>query len=378
MKASLGHPELVRTIIIRMQNSSNGAIPFRDYMELCLYHEQHGYYRSPRVKIGKDGDFYTSSAVGTIMGEMLAAFAAEQAPELAPPGTRLTLVEFGGGTGRLATQLLDALRERDAAVYAVSELVMIETSSYHSELQREALAAHAGKVRWQSEAEWLERGETDGVLVIANELLDAFPVHVLEADAAGRAHEVFVAWDEAEERFVERLLPLGSRSVAQHLERLRIRLAPGQRAEVNVDAPAWVRRVCSRLGSARLLLIDYGDVSAELYAPHRMRGTLLAYRRHEASERPYEHAGEQDLTAHVDFSACEAAALEAGCAAAELLTQRDFLLRHGVLQLLQDALGADPFGPVARRNRAVRQLLLSDGMSELFKVLMLVKCPGAQ
>jgi SAM-dependent MidA family methyltransferase len=119
-------------------------------------------------------------------------------------------------------------------------------------------------------------------------------------------------------------------------------------------------------------------VSAELYAPHRMRGTLLGYRRHVAAERPYEHVGEQDLTAHVNFSACERAGLAAGAARSELLTQRDFLLRHGVLELLQDGGFGDPFGPVAKRNRAIRQLLLSDQISELFKVLMLDIRPSSR
>jgi SAM-dependent MidA family methyltransferase len=377
--SSLGNPALVRDIIRLMQNSADGAIPFRDYMEQCLYHERYGYYRTERPKVGKDGDFYTSSSIGTIMGEMLAAYAAAAAPELVPaPGGTLTLVEFGGGSGRLAAQLLDALRARGEAAYASVRLVMIETSPYHRALQQEALAGHPGKAEWTTEAEWLERGETEGVLVLANELLDAFPVHLLEADDAGRPEEIYVAWDEANARFVERKGPLSDPGIAAYLAAEGVRFAPGQRAEVNLEANAWIARVCARLRRGRLLVIDYGDVSAELYAPHRMRGTLLGYRRHQAAERPYEHAGEQDLTAHVNFSACERAGLSAGAASSELLTQHEFLLRGGVLQLLQDGGFGDPFGPVAKRNRAIRQLLLSDQMSELFKVLILDKRPSSQ
>ncbi|KIL41732.1 hypothetical protein SD70_05010 [Gordoniibacillus kamchatkensis] len=373
MTDELGHPELIAHLIRLMQNSPDGAIPFRDYMEQALYHEQYGYYRTERPKIGKEGDFYTSSNVGTVMGEVLAAYAAEAAAALAAPGGRLTVVEFGGGSGRLAAQLLDALRQRGDAAYSSVQLVMIETSPFHRTLQQEALALHPGKVRWSSEAEWLERGETEGVLAIANELLDAFPVHLLEADDAGRPHQIFVAWDADRRRFTERRKPLSDPHIAAYLAAEGVHLAPGQRAEVNLDADAWVARMCKRLRRGRLLVIDYGDVSAELYAPHRMRGTLLGYSRHVAAERPYERVGGQDLTAHVNFSACERAGIAAGATRSELLTQREFLLRHGALQLLQEGGYGDPFGPVARRNRAVRQLLLSDNMSELFKVLMLEK-----
>lgn len=372
MKTELGHIALVRHLIRLMQNSPNGAIPFRDYMEQCLYHETHGYYRTDRPKVGKEGDFYTSSSIGTVMGEMLAAYAAAAALELYPGG-RLTIVEFGGGSGKLAEQLMGALRERGDGAYSSAQLVMIETSPYHRALQQEALAGHPGKARWSSEAEWLAQGETEGVLVIANELLDAFPVHLIEADRSGRPGEIYVGWDDAAERFVELRSPLSDPRIASYLDAEGVRLAPGQRAEINLEAEAWIDRVCGRLRRGRLIVIDYGDVSAELYAPHRMRGTLLGYRRHEAAERPYEYVGEQDLTAHVNFSACERAGLAAGATRGELLTQRDFLLRWGVLRLLQDGGYGDPFGPVAKRNRAIRQLLLSDNMSELFKVLMLEK-----
>lgn len=372
MLASLGVPELVEAIVERIRSAPERDITFRDFMELCLYHEKYGYYTSDRVKIGKEGDFYTSSSVGTLMGEMLAAYAAEQLPELAGPDGVLTLVEFGGGTGRLARHLMNALRETGGGAYERVRLVMIETSPHHRALQREALAAHEARTEWASEAEWLAGGAADGVLVLANELLDAFAVHVLEADAAGRPREVCVAWDEAAQRFAERLRPPGE-EVSAYIEAEGMRLLPGQRAEGNPAADAWVGRILRRLRRGRLVVVDYGDVAAELYAPHRMRGTLLGYRRHEAAERPYEDVGRQDLTAHVNFSALIRAGRAAGCTAHELMTQREFLLRQGILAQLRDALGADPFSPAARRNRAIRQLLLSDQMSELFKVLILSK-----
>ncbi|MFC0216330.1 class I SAM-dependent methyltransferase [Paenibacillus chartarius] len=368
-----GNRELIRSIVERIRNHPLGAISFREFMELCLYDEHHGYYRSDRLKIGKGGDFYTSASVGTVMGGILASYIASQWPRLKAATGGLSLVEFGGGSGRLAAQVMDALQERFDTVYKSASLTMVETSPFHRALQCESLAGHASKVEWMSEEEWLACGKSEGSLVFANELLDAFPVHVLEGGEGGVPLEVYVEWDEEESRFAERLLPLTDTAVAQALAEDGVILERGQRVEISLDAPAWVQRVASRLQLGTMLLIDYGDTASRLYASHRARGTLLAYRRHEATERWYDDIGEQDLTAHVNFTACERAARRGGAGSVELLPQREFLMRCGVLELLQNTYDPNPFSPAAKRNRAVRQLLLDDGFGELFKVMIVCK-----
>lgn len=119
------------------------------------------------------------------------------------------------------------------------------------------------------------------------------------------------------------------------------------------------------------MIIDYGDVSDELFAAYRMRGTLMCYHHHRANDNPYESPGEQDITAHVNFSELIYAARNLGFREIQYMTQKQFLIEAGIMDLLQEHSNRDPFSPEAKKNRSIRQLLMSDQMSELFKVLIL-------
>jgi len=359
---------LLQEVISLINAQPDRSIIFRDYMELCLYHPEHGYYMQERRKIGKEGDFYTSSSIGTVMGDMLGDMYIRWAADYADQEP-LTLVEWGGGDGTLARHLLERVQLKQPSLYMRTELIMIEQSAYHRRLQRDQLAEH--RVRWMDEREWHDLAPWRRVYLWANELLDALPVHrVMMAEHGLR--EIAVTWDESSGQLKEVLRPL-SADVQSYVDRHGIRLAEGQITEVNVAAERWIRQLGEHIADGHVTLIDYGDEAAEIYAPHRMLGTLMCYRSHLASTDPYVHVGEQDITAHVDFTACRRAAEEAGFEDVRLETQAAYLLRGGVLDWLQDNYDPDPFSPAARRNRSIRQLLVSDQMSELFKVMTAVK-----
>lgn len=364
-----GNAGLVRWLREKIDESGRQAISFRDYMAYCLYHPTWGYYTAERPKLGKEGDFYTSAALGSLMGEMIAAWIVGTVAD-APEGGPLTLIEWGGGGGKLAADVLDALQAKEPALYARLRFIAVELSPYHRRLQQERLAAHAALAEWLTEEEWRSRGPWRRAVVWSNELLDAFPVQRLVYDEAAGWQEVYVGWDEAAARFAERLLPLSDAQTLAYIASEGLPTRGGQRFEVNLAAPRWMKEVAARLQSGWLLTIDYGDVGRELYASHRMAGTLLCYRGHRAADRPLDFPGEQDMTAHVNFSALMRAGDEAGLTLVQWTTQKQFLLEQGLLGQLQNHSGADPFSAAARRNRAIRQLLLSDGMSELFKVLI--------
>ncbi|MVO99389.1 SAM-dependent methyltransferase [Paenibacillus lutrae] len=354
-----------------MSESPSGLLTFRAYMEICLYEDSCGYYRREEPKIGRDGDFYTSAFVGRWMGEMIAQ---EVIRTMGPNGSArpVELVEWGGGTGRLARHVLDALRDQEPALYERIRFTSIESSAYHRNLQRQELQEHGTPLRFAEEAQWLAEPPGDGVIAIANELLDAMPVHRIRS-SGGRLELCAVGLDDRG-GWCERWQPLEpGHAAAVHISREGIRLADGQQAEVNLDAGQWIARVAPRIRSGRMLVVDYGDTAGELYASHRMKGTLLCYRRHLADDLPYAAPGRKDITAHVDFTACMGAARSAGWTVAGYETQREFLVRCGILGRLAAHAGTDPFSPEARSNRAIRQLLLSDGMSELFKVLTLTR-----
>lgn len=369
MQINAGNGQLTRWIRERIGERTEKAMPFREYMEACLYHPEYGYYTSDRKKVGKDGDFYTSPAIGGIMGGLVAKALVKLMRQAWEAAERVRIVEWGAGTGQLAAQLMDELQAAYPDLYERLEYVIIEKSVYHSRMTLETLAKHDSHVRVTEASAWKAERYEQPTAVISNELLDAFAVHRVRR-RGDFLMELYVGWDEGTESFFEAELPCTNTELTAYLEADGIRLLDGQTAELNLEAAKWIKEMVAAVGEGILLTIDYGDTAEECYAAHRMNGTLVCYRNHTAGDRPFEYAGLQDMTSHVNFTACIRAGSEAGVKESRLLTQKQFLLEAGILEMLQEHRSADPFGPEAKRNRAIRQLLLSDQLSELFKVLI--------
>lgn len=351
------------------------CITFHDYMALCLYDPDYGYYRQGSIRVGREGDFYTSSSVGTIMGEKIAACMAHWQARF---GGRADAAEWGAGTGMLSKHILQAWTLHDPATRSdAMRYAVIDDSPVHLAAARRLLEPIFGWGRLHyltADQGWAGSWRRGGpLMVVANELLDAMPVHrVLLKE--GRLWEIGVTLtDRPDAPFAETLLPLSDPRIARVLERDGIGLREGQQTEVNLNAERWIAQIGACMDEGVLMLVDYGHDVEELTAGHRMNGTLLCYAGHMAHDDPYARPGEQDITAHVNFTACRRAAEAAGFRVHYYATQKQFLLDSGVLDDLTIHDGADPFGPAARRNRAIRQLLLSDGMSETFKVMVLHK-----
>ncbi|MDR6551357.1 SAM-dependent methyltransferase [Paenibacillus qinlingensis] len=368
----LGHTGVITALKERINSTVNQRITFRDYMEICLYRDPGGYYRKEQIKIGKQGDFYTSSSIGTIMGEMVAAFLLKQLHGEASQSSCIEVVEWGGGNGRMALHVLNELRQSNPDIYNRVTYTLIESSAFHRQLQREMLIEHVERIRFMEEAAWLSEGPAEMVYVLANELLDAFPIHRIQYKDQAFL-ESYVHWQEEEPNFQEIWLPLESGRILDYLNTLEVQWQDGQISEMNLEAVDWYDRLAGRIVSGCVIAIDYGDVAEELYASHRHQGTLMCYRNHEAHGNPFINQGEQDITAHVNFSLCQAAAVSSGFEPYLLQTQRQFLVEQGILEQLQNHFDPNPFSEVSKRNRSIRQLLLSDGMSELFKVFIAIK-----
>lgn len=377
------HTPLVREIRQAIGSSSRsgitragGIVPcitFRDYMALCLYHPKYGYYRSGQSRVGRDGDFYTSAYISDIMGEQLAERLSVLAREHFGAAGLVDVVDWGGGTGRLGGQMLKAWEQMEGGERFV--LTVVESSPEHRKAAAgtlaEAVAASRARVISPEEAE-KESWKNRKVIVTANELLDAFPVRRV-AMHGGRLREWGVCWDEPGDQLAACLTELADPEPAEWLEHQRADLLEGQTAEFGSEGAKWTARLAALLGRALLVLIDYGDSTLELTGAHRMNGTLLCYENHRAYDDPFRRPGEADLTAHVDFDLVRRHASEAGWRELWYGTQKWFLVESGVMAKLTAHGISDPFHPVVRRNRAIRQLLLSDGMSELFKVQIWAK-----
>ncbi|WP_162255052.1 class I SAM-dependent methyltransferase [Paenibacillus sp. Soil522] len=350
------------------------CISFLQYMNACLYDDKYGYYRSGPVRVGKAGDFYTSSGIGGVLAEILAGYALDYGKALGKP---LKLIEWGAGTGRLSAQIAEAGRNRSSEWNEQFQSILIEDHPAHGQAARVAFAnsssgqLNAEPILVTSEEAWEASWLREPALVLANELLDAFSVHRIQR-VNGQLLELGVAGDEVQ-GFYEVHMPLTDMRISGWLARDGIQLKEGQQTEIHAGAAAFQERLGAVMTKGRLILIDYGHESGEYAAEHRMYGTLMCYWRHQASDSPYIRIGEQDMTSHVPFTFIRHEAEESGWQATSFMTQKQFLIEHGVLDLLQNHHSTDPFSTVSRRNRAIRQLLLSDQMSETFKVMVLEK-----
>ena len=346
--------EIIKDVI-----RQSGPITFAKYMEMALYSPLGGYYLSPRPLIGKEGDFYTSVHVHRIFGETLAVQVAEMAELLGPEA--LSVVEFGAGRGFLALDLLQTLAEKFPGVYNRLTYYIIERSPALKKQQQELLAKEAGdKVVWISEIDELNRPLRG--CVISNELIDAFPVHLVE-QRDGCLQEVYVDLDD--DHFIEKTGPLSTPQLAEYFARLQVQLREGQRAEANLAALDWIREVGRCLAQGFVITIDYGYETPLLYHLVRQRGTLLCYHQHQLVEDPYLRVGEQDITAHVNFSALQIWGADAGLLTCGFTSQMRFLFGLGITRNIQGD---------RRRAEAVQQLVSPEGMGGIFKVL--IQCKG--
>jgi SAM-dependent MidA family methyltransferase len=355
--------------ILHRRIQLDGKVSFAEFMAQALYHPQHGYYMAPRDRIGKSGDFFTSSSVNALFGRLVARQLAEMADIL--PGGVFQIVEQGAGEGHLAMDILDALAEESPEFYNRLTYTLVEVSQDNRDRQAVNLAGHADKVLWAEGDDWtISCG-----CFLSNELVDAFPVHVFEKKA-GKILEVLV--DSDGERFSEILAAEPSRALSDHFTWLGHEPVEGNRGEANLLAPEWMHKVGERIAQGFALTIDYGYPAAELYAPHRRNGTLLCYQRHQADDNPYDAVGEKDITAHVDFTALQKAGAEVGLKTLWFGEQYRFLLGLGFFEELVRLEAAATDENEARLLRlTLKNLIMPEaGMGETFKVLVQGKRVG--
>jgi SAM-dependent MidA family methyltransferase len=313
---------------IRDEIRATGPMPFARFMELALYDADGGYYRSADARPGRGGDFVTAPELHPIFGEVLARAVEDAWDGLGRPDPFI-VQEHGSGEGALAVPLLRTLP-------AAIRYAAVEVDERRLATLRERLVDAGLEDRFVG-----LRAETtfEGV-IIANEVLDALPVHrVRRRDGVLRELAVGVEPDGA---FAEVEISPTTDALAARLAAERVDLVDGQIADIALGVDDWVARAAAPLRRGLLLLIDYGAPAAELYDPIRRRdGTLRAYVRHQVSDDPYRFVGRQDLTAHVDVTAVERAASAAGLTTIGITTQAEALMGLGVESRLRDV-QADP------------------------------------
>jgi SAM-dependent MidA family methyltransferase len=334
---------------------SNGAIPFRDFMEMCLYYPECGYYTSAQEKFGTRGDYYTSPHLTPAFGAAIAR-QLEQMWEMSGKDI-FTIVEYGAGTGMLCQDVLNCLRH-NPAFYERLQYCIIEKSPVMRRREQQCLGE---KVRWIDSID--EIAPVIGC-VLSNELIDNFSVHqVVMHDVL---MEVFVDYDNG---FKEVLKP-ASRALCEYFGELGVTLPRGFRTEVNLEVIAWLKSVASSLSKGFVLTIDYGCLSDDLYREFRQDGTLICYNKHHVNNEPYHNIGAQDITAHVNFSALQHWGVKYGLECCMFTDQASFLLGLDFNKLLQEMEGEGEDVVLAARKVSflMHTFLLDLGVK--FKVLI--------
>jgi SAM-dependent MidA family methyltransferase len=373
---------------IEQEIRQRGPIPFSRYMEICLYDLAQGYYSRNAEQFGKAGDFYTSSDVHAVFGRLLARQFEEMWQALDRP-PQLEILELGPGRGLFARDVLDWSKKKFPDFFAALTYTLQETSPALrvrlDEILREHLdsgraavpeerasLAHRFSGGYQAKNDQVPEGRPTApwrtltpetpLIVFANEFFDALPVEILGVQ--GKLHL------GVEDNYLREIWLPPSAEELEFLDRYSVHPEPGERIEVSLPAQRWITQIAHNIERGFLLIIDYGYTRSEQLAGHH-RGTLMAYRQHSASANPYQAPGEQDLTAHVNFTALAAAAAQAGMQVQDLRTQSQFLMRIGEANQFADAFD-DCRLPQERAKVALqlKHLVTPAGMGESFQVLV--------
>jgi SAM-dependent MidA family methyltransferase len=346
-----------------------GPIPFSRYMELCLSDPELGYYSRNAEQFGKAGDFYTSSDVHAVFGRLMARQFEEMWRALGSPAA-IQILELGPGRGLFAQDVLDWGEKKFPDFFRAVRYFLLESSPKLRERLREKLSSRfqQGKASLVEPATLARVLAETPTIVFANEFFDALPVEILTINGAVRVTERASNFEELYEPASEQEL--------EYLDHYGIQPEPGERIEVLLAAQQWMEEICCHLKTGFVLVVDYGYSRQEQLAG-RHRGTLMTYRQHSASPDPYQAPGEQDITAHVNFTALTAIAQENGLDVQPLLTQSQFLLGIGEPNQFADAF-EDCRLPQEKAKVALqlKHLITPSGIGETFHVLFASKGVG--
>ncbi len=367
------HSDQLKSFIQNKIKASGGKISFADYMNLALYAPGLGYYSAGLKKFGKQGDFITAPEISPLFSQCLAL----QCIQIMKQTQQQVLLEIGAGSGIMAIELILEL-EKQAQL--PEQYLILELSADLRERQQQAIQ---NRIPHLSERFlWLDRlpDKPFNGIIIANELLDAMPVHLLKLKADNvferyvsvDGNGQFIWLDSAPEN--TRLQKIANEIKSLHQEYAHLNDEPeaSYTTEVNLQAIDWIKTIAELLGSGAILLVDYGYTAQEYYHPQRSMGTLMCHYQHHRHDDPFYLPGLQDITAHVNFSSIARAATESGLSVCGFTTQAHFLMSGGLVELTKDL---DPddvlrFSEVARQ---IKMLTLPEEMGELFKVILLAK-----
>ncbi|MDH5202410.1 MAG: SAM-dependent methyltransferase [Nitrospirota bacterium] len=352
---------LKQKIIEKIQRT--GPISFKNFMEMALYEPDLGYYTSQKTKIGRAGDFYTSSHLHPVYGVMIGR-QIEEMWEIMKRPSDFYIIEMGAGVGYLCKDMLDYLKSRK--MFDSLNYIIVEINPVMRERQKDLLSDYLNKVSWSLS---LKEFKNIKSCILSNELLDSFPVHLIEMEDGIR--EVFI--DVKGEELTEIREKPGD-EIVDYLKEFYIEITKGYRTEINLNIKKWLREINDVLKEGFIFTIDYGYPARDYYSEDRNRGTLLCYYKHQVIEDPYQNIGEQDITAHVNFSSVKKWGEEEGFKTIGFCPQGTFLISLGIDEMIQEIYkdSHDYLFEVAK----IKRLIFPGTMGETHKVMIQYKGDG--
>ncbi len=339
--------------------AAKGPMTFARYMELALYTPGLGYYRSGSQKFGSEGDFITAPELSPLFSQCMARQCRQVLQQI--PGS--DILEFGAGSGVMPRIILQSLAQLQSLP---EHYYILELSAELQQRQRQEFLKNAPellpRVVWLNH--WPEAGFRG--IVLANEVLDAMPVHRF-----GFYHglkEYYVV--ENHGKLVWQLDPVSNSDLETQVQSLEVEFAEGYTSEINLLLPKWLAELDRILTEGVILLTDYGMARSEYYHPDRSCGTLLCHYRHRAHDDPFWWPGLQDITAQVDFTAVAAAAVAGNLTVEGYTHQAAFLLNCGITDFMT---GQEPTKERIHLSQQIQRLTLPGEMGEAFKAMALTK-----
>ena len=368
-ESAFQHSCAVKNMICSEITTAGGWIPFARYMELAIYSPGMGYYCSGTTKFGCAGDFVTAPEISSLFGRAIA----QQATQIIEGvGEDIgDILEFGAGTGKLA---LDILLELENLNRLPQHYFILEVSGELQEQQNKLFKKFAPHLL--SRVQWLENLPTKFKgLILANEVLDAMPVHLV----VWRDNSIFergVVWSGKRFEWSDRLLVEGELfKIAQEIiprASFNNNNIDTYISEINLSVRGFIRSLANILQKGTIVLIDYGFGRNEYYHYQRSRGTLMCHYRHHAHDDPFYFPGLQDITSHVDFTAITDVATGEGLELLGYASQAQFLINCGITEILAQT-PVENTGDYLPMANQVQKLVSPAEMGELFKVIALGK-----
>ena len=361
------HSELLKAKIASQIASQGGWIPFSRYMEMALYEPGMGYYSAGAHKLGPGGDFTTAPELSPLFGAAICSTLIPVLEGLKAQNLPTQILEFGAGTGKLASSILTRLHDLN---FTLDRYDIVEISPDLAQRQQEHISNTILQLDSQTHCHWPSELPKDfkGV-ILANEVIDAIPCDVIIYQN-GFWYWYGVAFENGKLLW-KTGLPVEQNLLPETL--VSGNFSEGYVTELHAPANAWMRQVAKHLHSGLFLTLDYGFPEGEYYHPQRLEGTLMAHHRHHAIQDPFHLPGLCDLTTHVDWSQIARAALEENADDVYLTNQAAYLLDAGIGDIaleIGDPSNPEMFLPISN---ALQKLLSEAEMGELFKAFAFSK-----